>query len=104
MKVSLGVALVVGAAGFAHMTAGLTCSSGCSACFKIGSPGVDTKISCKGQDCGTACPPGYIGNSLHCATAARCSCDYGTGPCWEFGPCFYGEAKLSTSTICKTRP
>ena len=72
MKLYLEVALVITAT-FTHMVAvsALKCSSDCAACWQDGNTsGVDTKIICPNEDCGTNCPPGY--NSLHCAQYERC--------------------------------
>ena len=53
------------------MAAGLSCHTGCAACWlDNNSDGVDTKFQCNGEDCGEVCPPGY--NGLHCAKLARC--------------------------------
>ena len=48
----------------------VTCSSNCAACWKVNSPGVDTKFSCFEGYCGEVCPPDYHG--LHCAKKQRC--------------------------------
>lgn len=75
MKFYLPATLVV-AATFTHMAlvSGLSCDSGCAACWKIGSPGIDTKILCPDngnkKECGNSCPSGY--NRLHCANWYRC--------------------------------
>jgi len=71
MKLHLGIALVVNAAGFIYTTTGLRCGSDCAACWKDGDPdGVDTKFSCSDKECGSVCPPGYHG--IHCAKNSRC--------------------------------
>ncbi|KAF8422262.1 hypothetical protein EV426DRAFT_606738, partial [Tirmania nivea] len=72
MQLYLGFALVLNAAIFIRTAAGLSCDSSCAACWRDGSPGVDTKFSCDSNGhCGNTCPPGY--NSIHCARASRCS-------------------------------
>jgi hypothetical protein len=53
---------------------GLHCDSGCSACWKDGSPGVDIKIACGADNrwgCATGCPAGY--SNQHCAEHQRCA-------------------------------
>ena len=70
MKLRL-VAFVV--ANFVHMAAGLSCSTGCAACWLNGNTnGVDIKFACYGdkEGCGSRCPDGYSG--MHCATSNRC--------------------------------
>ena len=68
--ISFAISLV--AAGFIQTVAGVYCDSMCAACWKDGSPGVDTKFSCdySTSDCGDKCPPGY--GSIHCAEQKRC--------------------------------
>jgi len=67
VSVALGLLL---AASF-QMAAGLKCDSQCSACWKIGSPGVDIKIGCRSDsNCFYPCPNGY--ENLHCANWQRC--------------------------------
>ena len=72
MKV-LSVALsLLFAAGFIQMAEGIVCHpSFCAACWKIGSPGVDIKMSCGAfGNCPWECPNGY--NNIHCAAGDRC--------------------------------
>ena len=57
MKV-LSVALLLFAAGFIQTAAGITCSF-CAPCWKIGSPGVDVKMSCAGP-LGDTLPMGTV--------------------------------------------
>ena len=71
MKLHLGVTLVVNVAGFIHVTVGLSCTSGCAACWLNGdTTGLDTKFRCPESDCGSDCPSGY--NGMHCARTSRC--------------------------------
>ena len=70
MKIFL-VALFV--AGFIHIAAGISCGSGCAACWKDGGlNGADIKFACYGdrEGCGSVCPDGYSG--IHCAKSSRC--------------------------------
>ena len=113
MKIFSMVLGLAFAASFNILTAaGLKCSSVCAACWKIGEPGVDIKMTCdQDNDCGgvTDCPPGY--EDLHCAKTERCmSVDFsmnGIGifstnrsslnrctmpDCDLFGPCICGTA------------
>lgn len=71
MKLYLQVVFVIMTA-FIHMAPvlGLNCPSGCGACWKDGSSGVDTKFRCTNNECGTICPSGY--KDMHCATYNRC--------------------------------
>ena len=70
MKVlSVALSLLFSAA-FIQTAAGITCDSSCSACWKIGSPGVDVKIGCWGNNCPDSCPDGY--ENIHCAEWQRC--------------------------------
>ena len=72
MKLFLQTSLIITAT-LTHITTvlGLKCDSYCAACWKDGSPGVDTKFACNSGHCGDKCPTGYSG--IHCATALRCS-------------------------------
>jgi hypothetical protein len=60
------------AAGLIQQVVGITCDTDCAACWKTGSPGIDTKFSCRSDnyDCGKTCPSGYQG--IHCAKVNRC--------------------------------
>jgi len=65
------VALLV--ASFIRVTGGISCGSGCAACWKDGdTTGVDIKFACYGdkEGCGSRCPGGYSG--MHCAKTSRC--------------------------------
>jgi len=69
----LSVLSAVIAVAFFQTAAGFKCSSGCAACWKIGVPGEDIKMTCdQDNDCGGVrdCPPGY--DSPHCAKTERC--------------------------------
>ena len=64
---------LVFAGSFIQTVVGVTCDSGCAACWKIGSPGIDIKMGCDPDpnfDCGDECPSGYEG--IHCARYRRC--------------------------------
>ena len=66
-------ALVIAATFFTHtaVVLGLYCSGHCAACWKDGSPGIDTKFSCDNYGhCGGSCPAGY--SDMHCAKWERC--------------------------------
>ncbi|KAF8422261.1 hypothetical protein EV426DRAFT_606733 [Tirmania nivea] len=101
MQLYLGVALVLNAAIFIRTAAGLSCFSSCAACWRDGSPGVDTKFTCGlTGECGNTCPPGY--SDMHCARASRCSCYncYNGTSSGDFGPCFYGKAYFNKIVYC----
>ncbi len=66
---SVALSLLFSAA-FIQTAAGITCDSNCSACWKIGSPGVDVKIGCWANNCPGSCPDGY--ENIHCAKWQRC--------------------------------
>jgi hypothetical protein len=64
---------LVFAGGFIQTAAGITCPSGCVACWKIGSPGIDIKMGATPTPtliAGDECPSGYEG--IHCASSRRC--------------------------------
>lgn len=70
MKLSLATWVVVNSI---HMVAGISCGSGCAACWKDGDQnGADVKFACYGdrEGCGSRCPDGYSG--IHCAKSSRC--------------------------------
>ena len=71
MKI-IAFAIYLVATCFIQTVAGLHCDSRRAACWKDGSPGVDTKFNCNYStgDCGEKCPPGYSG--IHCAEHVRC--------------------------------
>ncbi len=71
MKVLSVTLSLLFAAGFIQTAAGIQCDSFCAACWKIGSPGVDIKMSCGTfGNCPYPCPSGY--NNIHCANSDRC--------------------------------
>lgn len=71
MKLYLQVAFVLTAT-FVYMplVLGLTCTTGCAACWKDGQPGLDTKFSCPDSNCAANCPLGF--SNMHCAETKRC--------------------------------
>ncbi|KAF8451419.1 hypothetical protein BGX38DRAFT_489744 [Terfezia claveryi] len=103
MKLYLGIAFIV-VASFIPPAAplGLQCNTGCAACWKDGSPGVDIKFACGFTSCGRTCPQGYSG--IHCANSARCECWPEDDNCTFIGPCWCGEDPDATHRRCRVRP